>query len=87
MASIRKRGDLQWEARIRQKGHPVTCKTFNTRSDAEKWAGDVEGEMDKGVFGCRKEAENTTLKDDLKRFITEYIPNTSMLTSGNSGRF
>ncbi len=24
MASIRKRGDLQWEARIRRKGHPVT---------------------------------------------------------------
>ena len=74
MASIRKRGDLQWEARIRRKGHPVTCKTFNTKADAEKWARDVEGEMDKGFFVSRKEAENTTLKEGLERFITEYIP-------------
>lgn len=49
MASIRKRVDLQWEARIRRKGWPVTCKTFNTKSDAEKWAWDIENEMDKGV--------------------------------------
>lgn len=74
MASIRKRGDLQWEARIRRKGHPVTCKTFNTKSDAEKWARDVEGEMDRGIFVSRKEAENTTLKEGLERFIAEYIP-------------
>lgn len=43
MASILKRGDLQWEARIRarirRKGHPITCKTFTTKSDAEKWRG------------------------------------------------
>ncbi|MDL2279111.1 tyrosine-type recombinase/integrase [Desulfovibrio sp. OttesenSCG-928-G11] len=74
MASIRKRGDLQWEARIRRKGQPVTCKTFNTKADAEKWARDVEGEMDKGVFVSRKEAESTTLKEGLERFIAEYIP-------------
>ena len=74
MASIRKRGDLQWEARIRRKGHPVTCKTFNTKGDAERWARDVENEMDRGIFVSRTEAENTTLKDALERFIEEYVP-------------
>ncbi len=74
MASIRKRGDLQWEVRIRRKGYPVACKTFNTKIDADKWARDVEGEMDKGVFVSRKEAESTTLHEALERFIEEYIP-------------
>ena len=74
MASIRKRGDLQWEARIRRKGYPVTCKTFNTKADAEKWARDVEGEMDRGIFVSRVEAENTTLKEALERFVAEYVP-------------
>lgn len=74
MASIRKRGNLQWEARIRRKGWPVTCKTFNTKSDAEKWARDIENEMDRGVFTSRTEAENTTLHEALERFIAEYVP-------------
>ena len=73
MASIRKRGDLQWEVRIRRKGWPVTCKTFNTKGDAEKWARDIENEMDRGAFTSRTESENTTLEEALERFIVEYI--------------
>ncbi len=74
MASIRKRGNLQWEARIRRKGLPTTCKTFDTRADAEKWAREVEAEMDKGIFVSRTEAESTSLKEALERYIEEYIP-------------
>ena len=75
MASIRKRGNLQWEARVRRKGLPTTCKTFDTKADAEKWAREVEAEMDKGVFVSRTEAEATTLKEALERYVQEYIPN------------
>jgi len=74
MASIRKRGNLQWEARIRRKGYPVTCKTFEVKADAEKWAREIEGEMDKGSFVSRTEAENTTLKEAFDRYLVEYIP-------------
>ncbi|MDR2947064.1 MAG: site-specific integrase, partial [Candidatus Adiutrix sp.] len=74
MASIRKRGNLQWEARVRRKGMPVTCKTFETKYDAEKWAREIESEMDRGVFVPRGEAENTTLAEALDRYIDEYIP-------------
>lgn len=73
MASIRKRGNLQWEARIRRKGHPVQCKTFETKVDAEKWARMVEKEMDGGSFISQKEAERTTLREALERYIPEYI--------------
>jgi len=81
MASIRKRGKYQWEARIRRKGHPVQCKTFELKSDAEQWARDIENEMDRGVFVSRKEAESTTLHEALDRFIEEYIPNLKMVAN------
>lgn len=74
MASIRKRGPYQWEARIRRKGYPAQSKTFEKKSDAESWARDIENEMDRGVFVSRKEAEATTLHEALNRFIEDYIP-------------
>ncbi|MDR0238720.1 MAG: site-specific integrase, partial [Deltaproteobacteria bacterium] len=74
MASIRKRGHLQWEARIRRKGYPITCKTFELKSDAEKWAREIEGEMDRGSFVSRSEAESTTLKEAFDRYLSECIP-------------
>lgn len=33
MASIHKHGNLQWEARVRRKGHPIQCKTFEAKAD------------------------------------------------------
>ena len=74
MATIRKRGNLQWEARVRRKGYPVTCKTFETKADAEIWARQIEGEMDRGIFISRTEAESTTFEEALDRYIEEYIP-------------
>lgn len=73
MATIRKRGDFQWEVRVRRKGHPIQCKTFELKADAEKWARAVEKEMDGGAFISQKEAERTSLKEALKRYIPEYI--------------
>ncbi len=77
MASIRKRGPAQWEARIRKRGWPVTCKTFSTKIHAEQWAREIESEMDRGIFISRAEAESTTLGEALERYIEEYIPRLS----------
>lgn len=74
MASIRKRGDLQWEARVRKRGYPIQCKTFETKARAEAWARQIESEMDRSRFVSRTEAENTTLFEALARYIDEYIP-------------
>ena len=38
MATIRKRGNYQWEAQIRKRGFPSQTKTFNTKVEAEAWA-------------------------------------------------
>lgn len=77
MATIRKRGTAQWEARIRKKGWPVTCKTFDTKIQAEQWSRHIESEMDRGVFISRTEAETTTLNEAIERYILEYIPRLS----------
>jgi integrase len=77
MASIRKRGPYQWEVRVRRKGQPVTCKTFELRIEAERWAREIEGEMDRGVYVSRNEAESTTLSEALDRYIKEHIPRLS----------
>ena len=74
MATIRKRGAYQWGARIRKRGYPTTCKTFETKADAEKWARELESEMDRGIFASRTESERYTLSECLDRFIEEYVP-------------
>lgn len=75
MASIRKRGPYQWEARIRRKGYPSQFATFEKKADAESWANDIESEMGKGIFLSRKEAEQTTFGEALDRFIKDFVPN------------
>jgi len=73
MATITKRGKLQWQAKIRIKGQKTTSKTFTNRSDAEKWARQIESEMDRGIYISREEAESTTLSDAIDRFIDDHI--------------
>jgi len=74
MACIRERGKRHWEARVRRRGFPTVCKTFNTRADAEKWAGIVESEMTRRVFVDWREAEKTTLGEALERYLREIAP-------------
>ncbi|MHB8562415.1 MAG: hypothetical protein ACYDDA_00445 [Acidiferrobacteraceae bacterium] len=74
MASITYRGPRQWLVRIRRKGFPLQSKTLDTKAQAEAWVRQIEGEMDRGVFVSRAEAECTTLADALERYIQEYLP-------------
>ena len=73
MATIQKRGDLQWRARVRRRGYPTQTKTFTTKVRAEAWVRQVESEMDRGAFVSRAEAENTTLGEALNRYLTEIV--------------
>jgi len=74
MATIWKRGDGQWQVKVRKNGYPPTSKTLKTKSMAQKWARSTESEMDHGVFVSRTEAESTTLKDALTRYLDEVTP-------------
>ena len=74
MATLTKRKDGQWQAKIRRRGYPMVSKTFGTKAKAERWAGIIEKEMDDGSFVSRTEAESTTLKEALQRYLTEITP-------------
>jgi integrase len=74
MASIRKRGEYQYEARIRRKGTETICKTFNNKADAEKWALLTEAELARGIYLPRRDAERTTIEELARRFENEFAP-------------
>lgn len=74
MATISKRGDYQWQAKVRKRGFPPASRTFDTKSQAQKWARLIESEMDMGVFVSRTEAESTTLHEALSRYLNEITP-------------
>ncbi len=70
MAAFQKRSGA-WRALIRRRGYPPLTRTFDSKAKAETWARQIEGEMDRGVFVSRAEAENTTLADALDRYAAE----------------
>ena len=74
MATIIKRGERRWQAKVRRRGYPAVSKTFENKARAEQWARHTESEMDAGSFVSSKEAEKTTLKDALDRYKKEITP-------------
>lgn len=73
MATIRKRSG-KWQARVQRHGHPDQAKTFLTRSDAERWARQIEAEIERGIFIDRKPAETTTLETLINRYREAITP-------------
>lgn len=74
MATIRKlRG--KWQAQVRRRGVPPRAKSFDKRSDAERWARELEAEADRsGWVADTRAAEKTTLKELLTRYRDEVTP-------------
>lgn len=73
MSAIRKRAN-GWQARVQRKGFTEKCKTFTNKNDAVAWARLTESEMDRGLYLCRAEAENTTFGEILNRYLREVTP-------------
>ncbi|MET3602142.1 site-specific integrase [Martelella mangrovi] len=74
MATIRKlRG--RWQAQVRRRGLKPRCKSFDSKTDAEKWARDLEAQIDR--FGAAPDTrllEVTTFGDLLERYQREVSP-------------
>lgn len=73
MATYRKRGDRQWEARIRRKGYPDKSATFPTKQQAELWAQSIESQMVRKVYLDTSKAESTSVSELLERYQREVI--------------
>jgi integrase len=74
MATFRNRSG-KWQARIQVKGHAALCKTFINKVDAERWAKQVEVEIQKGSYNNLVLAERTTFAEIIERYIAEVLPN------------
>lgn len=74
MATYTKRSSGQWQAKIRKKGYPVQTKTFLNKSQAQKWATQVEAKMDTKEFISTSLAENTTFQQICDRYMEEVVP-------------
>lgn len=73
MAIIEKRGDLQWRARVRKKGYPGQSKTFMLKADAERWAREVEVEMERGTWRDARLADES-FKEYAEKYLREVTP-------------
>ena len=74
MATIRKlRG--RWQAQVRRRGMKPRCKSFDSKLEAEKWARDLEAQVDRfGAAPGTKILESTTLGQLLERYQREISP-------------
>lgn len=74
MATIRKlRG--RWQAQVRRRGVPPRAKSFDSKTQAERWARELEAEADRsGWVADTRAAEKTTLKELLTRYRDEVTP-------------
>ena len=73
MATIRLHGK-KWQARVYKKGYPTAIRSFIVRKDAEKWARQIETDMDKGSYINSTLSEKTTLGELIERYLKEVTP-------------
>jgi hypothetical protein len=74
MATIRKlRG--RWQAQVRRRGMKPRCKSFDSKLEAEKWARELETQVDRfGAAPNTRILETTTLGKLLERYQREVSP-------------
>lgn len=72
MASIIKVGD-RWRAQVRRKGHPTQTKTFGTRILAERWARQIEADIDAGRAGLAPSSAGS-VRELIERYQREIGP-------------
>ncbi len=74
MGTITKRGELQWQAKVRRRGFPTQSRTFSYKEDAEKWVRAVERELETSGFVDRREADKNTFGDVLRKYQKDVTP-------------
>ncbi|UUR08282.1 integrase [Sphingomonas glaciei] len=74
MATITKRKN-GWSVQIRRKGYPQQTRTLPTKVEAQAWAREQEGRIDRALAPLNlRVLKGTTLRDILERYIREVSP-------------
>lgn len=77
MATIEKvarQSGVVYKAKVRRDGHPTVCKTFKTRSLAERWARKLETGIDADDSGLTHEAQKHTLAEAIGQYRADILP-------------
>lgn len=74
MATITKRKNGRWQARMRRYGLPALSRTFDRKKDAETWALQEESDFNRGAWHDRRSADNVTLFQLLDDYLTAVVP-------------
>jgi len=68
MATLRQRNG-KWQAQVRIKGHAPRSNSFQSKRDAERWARQIEAELDATAIGVDPRAlDRTSVRDLLDRY-------------------
>lgn len=71
MANIRNRNG-KWQAQVRRNGHSPRTKSFQSKADAQKWARQMEVDLDSTVFAVDvKVLDQIAVRDLLTRYREE----------------
>jgi integrase len=74
MATYRKLPSGRWQVQIRSKNSVPLSKTFPSKLEAEKWARNIESQIDLGTYVDRSELNSTTFGDLIDRYLIEVTP-------------
>ncbi len=78
MAYIQERtnseGEKSYRVMVRLKGYPIQTATFGRKTDAKKWAQDIESAIRDGRHFKTTEAKKHTLKELIDRYIKDHVP-------------
>lgn len=74
MATFTKRSG-KWHARVRRKGYPTECKAFDTKREAQDWAGGVEDRMAQNRYVIDKNSRRVTLERVIDEYLERRVPN------------
>lgn len=85
MATIQERidkdGKTKYRALVRMKGYPPQSATFARKTDAKRWAADVESAIREGRHFKTVEAKKHTLGDLIDRYTEETLPYKTAITA------
>ena len=79
MASIRNRGEYQWQAQVEKLNRATgkvhfESKTFLTKSEAADWARALEADLARGIYNDTRNASKTPLRELIDKYIEEVSP-------------
>lgn len=67
MATIVRRGNKKWQARVRRLGQHLS-RTFTSHEDAKRWAQAQEAEIERGTWASPVESRRTRFRDVVKEY-------------------